>query len=97
MLALLEPQHLAAAALAGREAEVDRRGAAVGRRDALELLEVFDAALHQRRLRGLVAEAADERLDAGDLFLLGLVGGGRLRAALLARLEVAAVRRLRSR
>ena len=91
----LEAQHLAAAALAGGEAKVDRRRAAVGRRQTRSSFSrILDAALHQRGLRRLVAEAADERLDARDLLLLGRVGGGLLRALRSSRaVEIAAVRR----
>jgi len=62
-----------------------------GERDALDLLQLLDTALHQRRLVGLVAEAADERLDALDLLVLPpllLAQGGDSPVALL---DVAAV------
>src|SRR5690606_4511122 len=89
----LEAQHGAAAALAGREAEMQLRRPALGRRNALELLEILDAALHERRLRRLGAEAADERLEPLDLLLLRTVRGELLLALRGARLEIAAVGR----
>ena len=42
--------------------------------DALDLLEHLDAALHLRRLGGLVAEAVDELLHPGNLLVLMLLG-----------------------
>src|SRR6185295_17175648 len=66
-------EHVAAAARRLRETEVD--GAeALGRLEPLDLVELLDAALHQRRLGSLVAKAADERLDALDLLLLQTIG-----------------------
>ena len=41
-----------------------------GHLDALEALEPVHPALHEARLRGVVAEPPDERLDPGDLLLL---------------------------
>jgi hypothetical protein len=64
---------------------------AVRRLQAVDSLELLDAALHQRRLRRLVAEPRDERLDALDLLLLVLVRCARELEARLAFLEVAAV------
>src|SRR5207244_9020425 len=71
---------------ARRLGQPDLEGAlvAVGRRQAVDLLELLHAALHQRRLGGLIAEAVDERLDALDLGLLVLEGLACLLETLLA-------------
>src|SRR5207248_11729065 len=73
------------------EADPERALVAVGRRQAVHLLELLHAALHQRGFGGLVAEAVDERVDAPDLGLLVLVGLAGLCEALLALGQVPAV------
>ena len=56
--------------------------------DALHALEFLDPALHLLGLGGLVAEAADERLELPDAVLLVLVGRLELAAPLLPLREV---------
>ncbi len=50
--------------------------------DALDALQLLDAALHLLGLGGLVAEAGDEGFELADPVLLVFVGGLKLRAAL---------------
>ena len=69
----LNLEHGAAALGGGGELKAD--ALALGRHvDALDLLEHLDAALHLRRLRRLIAEAADECLDALNLLVLAALG-----------------------
>jgi hypothetical protein len=87
----LQLEDRASAARRLGQPDLQRALVAVGRRQALDLLELLHPALHERRLRRLVAEAVDERLDPLDLRLLVLVRLSRLLEPLLALGEVAAV------
>ncbi len=59
--------------------------------DTLDLLQLLDAALHQRRLDVVVAKLVDERLDLGDLLVLAALGLAQRRDPLVAGDQVAAV------
>ncbi len=87
---ILELRHDAAARLRLRKAEVD--GLLLGRDlDALDALQLLDAALHLLGLGGLITEAADESFQLLDAVLLVGVGGFELRQALGLLLLVAGV------
>ena len=59
--------------------------------DALDLIQLLDAALDLLRLRRLIAKAVDEGLQMLDVLALIAPGRFELRAALLLLLQVALV------
>ena len=63
-----------AAALAGREFQVEGAVIDIIHLDGYNAVQLFDAFLHLYRLGGLVAETLDELLQVGNLLLLILVG-----------------------
>ena len=67
---VLEPQNGAPLRSAGGKAKVDRRCVPSGGGRRSIFSSCLTATLHQSGLRCLVAEAADERLDARDFLLL---------------------------
>src|SRR5262249_21336784 len=88
----MQLEHVAAAARRFGEPDLERPlGVAVRWWKAVDPFELLDAALHERGLRGLGTEPADERLDPLDLLLLILVGLPCQLEAHLALGEVAAV------
>ncbi len=59
----------------GRDRKLEGDALAFGGEvDALDLLQLLDAALHQRCLDVVVAKLVDERLDLGDLLVLAAFG-----------------------
>ena len=71
-----------------RKAQVEMRCVNLVNLDAVDFGKLFHAALHLHGLGGLVAEALDESLGVGNLFLLVGVSAHLLFNAFLAQLDI---------
>ena len=83
-----------AAAGAGRELEAKGGGVDFIDFDGNDFLQLLDAALHLYGFGGFIAEAFDEALDVGNLFLLVFVGSDLAFPPLSAQLQVFVVTHL---